>query len=224
MTMRRSLLVLPAALLGLLGPLLAACGEDTTTAGDPPSDDPAAMPTEAPASPGEVRTRGDVTVMDTGKPEVCLGAVAESWPPQCGGPALVDWSWEEHPGEFTQQGTVRWGSFALRGTWDGEALTVTEAVAVDHLDGPVGPYGATTATPASPAAPVAPVADLAPPELERIAQEVDDLPGSLGAAYADVEAGTVRVDVAYDDGSLQAWADEAYGDGVVEVVSALVDV
>ena len=41
-----------------------------------------------------------------------------------------------------------------------------------------------------------------------------------GAYAAD---GHVLVDVIYDDGSLQAWADEEYGENVVVVTSALVD-
>ena len=46
-----------------------------------------------------------------------------------------------------------------------------------------------------------------------------DLPGAQGAYGAD---GHVLVDVTYDDGSLQAWADEEYGENVVIVTSALV--
>jgi hypothetical protein len=34
--------------------------------------------------------------------------------------------------------------------------------------------------------------------------------------------GHVLVDVVHDDGSLQAWCDEEYGEGVVLVTSALV--
>ena len=35
--------------------------------------------------------------------------------------------------------------------------------------------------------------------------------------------GYVSVDVVHDDGSLQAWADETYGEGVVVITSALVE-
>ena len=33
----------------------------------------------------------------------------------------------------------------------------------------------------------------------------------------------MELDVVYDDGSVQAWADATYGDGVVQVRGALVD-
>ena len=65
---------------------------DGTRAVDP-SDEPSASgePTAAPTPvpEGEVRTRGLVTVLDSGDgPRLCLGAVAESNPPQCDGPPL----------------------------------------------------------------------------------------------------------------------------------------
>ena len=57
-----------------------------------PTRRPAPCPTPVPD--GEVRTSGLVTVLDAGTgPELCLGAVAESYPPQCGGPALEDFDW-----------------------------------------------------------------------------------------------------------------------------------
>ncbi len=58
-------------------------------------------------------------------------------------------------------------------------------------------------------------------ELDDIATTLGkELPGAQGA-FAD--QGHVFVDVTYDDGSLQEWADEEYGTDVVIVVSALVD-
>ncbi len=63
---------------------------DGAASGDSASDAPAsAAPTPVPD--GEVRTSGLVTVLDNGEgPQLCLGAVAESYPPQCGGPELED--------------------------------------------------------------------------------------------------------------------------------------
>ncbi len=67
------------------------------------------------AAPGPVRTRDLVVVMDTGAgPEMCLGAVAESYPPQCSGPAIEGWSWRDQQA-FEKVGDVRWGYFALTG-------------------------------------------------------------------------------------------------------------
>lgn len=56
-------------------------------------------------------------------------------------------------------------------------------------------------------------------ELQEIQQEVNDLPGMLtsGQVFDSVEVGVI-----YDDGSLQRWADATYGEGVVQVIPALV--
>ncbi|WP_051247276.1 hypothetical protein [Nocardioides halotolerans] len=58
-------------------------------------------------------------------------------------------------------------------------------------------------------------------ELQSVAGDMEGLPGvlSYGPGIEQVE-----VSVTYDDGSYQAWADAAYGAGVVLVSSALVDV
>jgi hypothetical protein len=80
-----------------------------------------------PVPDGEVRTSGLVMVIDEGDgPEMCLGAVAESYPPQCGGPALADFDWGDVGSE--EAAGVRWGSYALTGTFDGSAFTVTDAI------------------------------------------------------------------------------------------------
>lgn len=66
------------------------------------------------------------TVLDAGEgPELCLGGVAESYPPQCGGPEVVGWTWESV--EHEAASGVRWGEYAVAGTWDGETLTLTDA-------------------------------------------------------------------------------------------------
>ena len=48
-------------------------------------------------------------------------------------------------------------------------------------------------------------------------------PGVLGAYGGSGSDGHVLVDVYYDDGTLQSWADTTYGAHVVLVTSALVD-
>jgi hypothetical protein len=55
-------------------------------------------------------------------------------------------------------------------------------------------------------------------ELRQIQEEILDLPGVLGGG-----SGFDKVDVSviFDDGSIQAWADQEYGAGVVRVFSAL---
>lgn len=56
-------------------------------------------------------------------------------------------------------------------------------------------------------------------EVQRIANRLVRLPGASSAAARIDE---VHVDVTYDDGTLQAWADATYGDGLVTISSALV--
>lgn len=45
-------------------------------------------------------------------------------PPQCGGPDIVGWSWDDVRHESV--GGTRWGEYSVVGTWDGERLTLTE--------------------------------------------------------------------------------------------------
>jgi hypothetical protein len=198
----------------LIAAFLTACGSDAgSTAVDPGGDPspPAAMPTEVPAAPGVVDTRGLVTVMDAGdSPELCLGPVADSYPPQCGGPPIDGWDWSQDKEMYDSQGGIRWGQFMVSGTWDGTTLDFESAV-------PAPIYDATpTPEPTYPT----PSMEHSSADLEQIAAEVGTLPGAQGA-YAD--QGHVLVDVTYDDGTLQDWADETYGDGVVVVNSMLLD-
>lgn len=191
--------------------VLGACGADDgpTTATDDGGDP---MPTAIPAAPGTVHTRGPVMVMDTGSPELCLGPVAESWPPQCGGPPIAGWDWADHNDMYESQGATRWGSFAVTGEWDGTTFTYESAV-------PGALYDVRAEEP--PTYPT-PSVELSQAEREEIAAEVGrELPGAQGA-YAD-DTGHVLVDVIYDDRSLQDWADRTYGDGVVVVTSMLLD-
>jgi hypothetical protein len=198
---------------------LAACGtEDGGRAEDPAgapsvSDAPAGMPTAIPAARGLVTTRLPATVMDTGSPELCLGAIAESYPPQCRGISLTGWSWRDKNGAFDRSGGVRWGLFAVTGTFDGIALAVRGAVPGAAYD----PAARPEPTPCEDLA----AADCHGPtqaRMEQIKEELSALPGML---TIDASRYVVHAHVVHDDGSLQAWADEAYGPGVVEIGSAL---
>lgn len=120
-----------AAVLTVLG--ATACStEAEMRAVDPASGSGAAADASSgevpqPVPDGEVRTSGLVMVIDEGDgPELCLGAVAESYPPQCGGPALADFDWGDAGSE--EASGVRWGSYALTGTFDGTSFTVTDAI------------------------------------------------------------------------------------------------
>jgi len=182
----------------------------STGSSEPP--DPSGPP-DAAVPEGPVRTRDLATVMDTGSPELCLGPIAESYPPQCGGPPLTGWDWAEHKNTYDKQGEIRWGTYSVTGTWDGATFTATDAISGALYD-PAMPTPSPTPTPAT-------AYDAA--ELERIASELQSAPGVLGAYGGEGSAGHVLADVYYDDGTLQGWADDTYGAGVVLVSAALVD-
>lgn len=213
----------PATLFAALALLVAVgsgCSDDggsddvATDPGSSPSASPSSAAPPAPAVPdGPVRTAGIATVMDTGSPELCLGPIAESYPPQCSGPPLVDWDWADHEGTYDEQGDVRWGAYALTGTWDGTAFTATDALTAALYD-PASPEPTPTPSPAT-------AYDDA--ELEAIGTELAEVDGVLGAYGGEGTDGHVFVDLHYDDGTFQAWADDSYGAGVVLVSAALVD-
>ncbi|HEX6400167.1 MAG TPA: hypothetical protein VF108_06830 [Actinomycetota bacterium] len=93
---------------------------------------------------GVQRYEADATVLDAGSgPELCLGAVADSLPPQCGGPPILGWSWSEVDGEESVSG-VTWGTFHVTGTFDGTSFTVEE---VGPPPPPAGPDGDPFRTP-----------------------------------------------------------------------------
>jgi hypothetical protein len=207
------LLLTALAVLALAG---TACGSEGSDdiAQDATTSAPSPSRPAAPVPDGPVTTRNLATVMDTGSPELCLGPVAESYPPQCGGPPLTDWDWADHEGTYDEQGDVRWGTYLVTGTWDGTSMTATEAIPGAVYD-PAMP----SETPTPPAA--KPLSDQ---QLEAIADELQDLlPGYVGAYGGAGTDGHVLADVLYDDGSLQDWADATYGDHVVVVSPALVD-
>ena len=133
----------PPSLLAALAALVLAgssCGTEGSGTGSPAPGHPgsaAARPAHVPAAPGEVTTRYPVTVLDDGDgAELCVGGVADSLPPQCGGPRLVGWDWADHAGDFETRSGVRWGDFLVTGTFDGTSLTPTEVVPGDQVDPP----------------------------------------------------------------------------------------
>lgn len=293
--------------------LVAGCGGDAgdTGGGAGPGGDtggsgevPSAAPTPHPDA--AVTTRSPATVLDDGDgAELCLGAIAESYPPQCGGPRLADWDWAAHEGEYEEAAGVRWGEFVVVGTYDGEEFTVEEVTPAGEWDGEPPENGTDLSTPCAepdggwqvrdPALTtdetlqevLAVAADLDgyagswldqsinpahgsddPDEVEAAMNDPRQLvvnvlvTGETGAAeeqlrevwggalcvleaehsHADLEAAQqqlseiegyqsagisvaenhVGLSVIYDDGTLQQQLDDALGEGVVEVSSALV--
>lgn len=271
-----------AAVLTVLG--ATACSTEAemravdTASGSSAAADASSGEVPQPVPDGEVRTSGLVTVIDAGDgPELCLGAVAESYPPQCGGPALADFDWGDVGSE--EASGVRWGSYALTGTFDGSTFTVTDAIPAALYDTMAAPEeeplaaacddpGTTDTAKATPedldatlaAASALPTyasawltgntinvavtedAEGAEAELrrtwggmlcvttvERTDADLNEVNQELQAALGDqlLTSGSTSPDsldalVVHDDGSIQAWADATYGDGLVRISSALV--
>ncbi len=168
---------------------------------------------DAPASPAvsSVLGQGTVLQVEDAAPQFCLGAVAESYPPQCSGPELVGWDWNEVEGSETASG-VTWGTYAVWGTWNGTSLTVTDSIMLALYD------------PMFVADPYLDEANRGPTgddELAAIQQQVaDEAPVEVLASWA--ENGYLFAQVTFDDGSVQEWADSTFGPDVVLIRPALV--
>lgn len=206
--------LLRTGLAGVL--LLSACAGQGSPAGSAtsPDDTPTAAAPPAPAAPGQVTTVDTVLQEGDGPPELCLGMILESYPPQCGGLEIAGWDWDAVEAE-SSRGTT-WGTYEVEGSWDGETFRVTEA----------------TAAPAErPAPPEDPRLDpdnagaigpeTSEPEALELQNEVHD---HLGGLSGWIDNGYVWVTVAYDDGSIQRYADDRYGADTVAVQSVLRDV
>jgi hypothetical protein len=125
---------------------------------------------------------------------------------------LAGWDWAEHPPEQaapTDGPATRWGLYAVSGTYDGSAMTVSGAVPLALYD--------TVAQPSP--RPVAPP-ELTPAQWAGVESGVRLLPGLL-TSVRESETGPVHVDVVHDDGTLQGWADTTFGPGAVRVTSML---
>ncbi|WP_146073373.1 hypothetical protein [Cryobacterium sp. N22] len=192
---------------------------------DAPGAGPAASPGQfpRPAAAGEVLAQATVLQRDGEEPQLCLGAVAQSLPPQCGGPPILGWDWATVDQSETQSG-VTWGSYAITGTWDAAAFTVTQPPI------PLSLY--------DPLAQIDPRLDEANPgpstesTLLRLQDELNAAEYSPATA-SDWSAmpilsnwtqnGYLWVSVIYDDGSIQRFFDDQWGAGVIAVQSALKD-
>ena len=194
MKLHRALISLAAA--ALLA-ALTACAVPSGPGGTPEEREPLVMPEADPSQ--EVWAL--VNVIDDGSGAQLCPIVLESYPPQCGGAIPVDgWTWDGLP--LDQEGDVRWGFYAVYGTYDGERFTVTLPA---EFGGAIDVMGPTH------------TGSLTTDEATRIQREIqDDLPGDFGTAIGD---GFVTIDVTWDDGSLQRQLDERYGEGSVEVSS-----
>lgn len=201
--------VLLAATIALAVVALTGCAVADEPGGPPPAGEDV-LPN--PVTDDELMGQGTVLQRGEDAAIFCLGSVAESYPPQCTGPELLGWDWASVEQHETAGGTT-WGTYAVRGTWDGVAFTKTgDAIPLSLYD---------------------PMADIDPrtdeknrgstdeAELQRVVDdmlETYDMPPIL--SYW-VENGYAWIAVIYDNGPIQAYLDEKYGAGVVAVASAL---
>lgn len=201
---------------GLAGALLlglCACAQPAGSASaDHEPQDGSTAP--APAAPGLVTAVATVLQENDDPPELCLGGVAESFPPQCGGPEITGWDWNAVEAD-SAQGTI-WGEYTVKGTWDGETFRLTEAASA-----PTDPTALADDPRLDPDNAGAVGRDLSESETQELQDEVLTDLGGLGGWS---ENGYVWVTVAYDDGSIQSYADDTYGADRVAVQSALRDV
>lgn len=185
--------------------LLCGCAPPTASAGDP-TDASAPLPVT-----GELQGRGMVMQKGAEPPQLCLGAVMESYPPQCSGPALTNWDWSKVDDEEAASG-VTWGSYLMTGTWDGVQFTQTKEPIPLSLYEPPPPAGPALweATPGSGSE----------AQLELIRDEIFSSRDSsiLGSWTTN---GYLILNVFYDDGTLQNELDVKYGPKLVLVDSAL---
>ena len=124
-------------------------------------------------------------------PELCVGGVAQSLPPQCGGVPVRNWDWVAVEAVESRNGTTWGGDYRVVGTYDGTTFTLTEPAEPAPPRRPVDRLGSACADPSADASPVA-------------ASRVDKaaLMAAMGRAVrAPDHAGLW---VAGDDGSLDA--------------------
>ena len=118
-----------------IAPLASASEEGPTTSPSPTEPSATAAPSVPPPTAFEpvlvegngtvLEAAGDMPAMSRHGPELCLGGVALSLPPQCGGVPITNWNWDDVEGGEHVSG-VSWGSYHVVGMFDGSSLTLTE--------------------------------------------------------------------------------------------------
>lgn len=208
-TSHHRLFLATACLLGLVA--LSACtsgpGSAAPTSTTVPSDQ--LLENATPDLP-DGRVIGVGTVLDvSGDVQLCLGAVMESYPPQCSGIPLDDWTWDGVDGSETS-GETTWGAYAVYATYDGERLANTDPPIMLALYDPVAPEDPTGGVEGT----------TSEAELTRVQ---DDISARLGsdALTVSTDRGYVWLQVVWDDGTIQDAADAEFGDDVVIVTSSL---
>lgn len=112
------------ALLSLLITLALASCTDTGTSVKAGDDGGEPVSTDA-ASAQVYEVVAPVLENEDHGPELCLGAIYQSLPPQCGEVPITNWDWTSAEGEETLAGTTL-GNYHVTGTYDGTKFTLTE--------------------------------------------------------------------------------------------------
>lgn len=192
--------------------VLAACGQGVDS-GDSGADGPSGSDgTRTREGTGSVVYRGALTVLqdaESGAPELC-GAVAESYPPQCGGLPVSGWDWDAVAHE--EAAGVRWGSYVVTGSFDGESLVLTEdpvpTEEIDLSEYPELQYSEPEIG--------EPTEDLSVAELQAIADElVAEFPVYVFGGWADEQNGVAFVDALLVTPELKSYVEEHFPEGTV---------
>lgn len=168
------------------------------------------------SAPGELMGQGMVLQEALGEPEFCLGLIAASDPPMCGGPVIHGWNWDSVSGSETA-GKVTWGTYLLHGTWDGKVFTLGQTPPRPLRPNESAPW------PKDPRMDAVHRGAGTPDQLRKIRNDLSK-PGDLAMLSAIVENGYVFLRVIYDDGRIQKKMDRLYGPKIVAVESALLPV
>ncbi|MBO3731625.1 hypothetical protein [Glycomyces niveus] len=191
--------------------VLAACGQGEGDAGaDGTGSDVGSQSDQQsgePTPPDAVVYRGALTVLqgvERDAAELC-GAVAESYPPQCGGLPVTGWDWDAV--EHEEAEGVRWGSYLVTGTFDGKSFVLTEdpvsTADIDMADYPELQYQEPEIGD--------PAEDLGTAELQAIADEiVAAFPRYVYGGWADDQNGVAIIDALLVTPELEAYAKEHY--------------
>lgn len=190
---------------------LSACATPGQGAGSAPGVpiDPTQLAATTPAAPtGEVIGQGMLREDEDGA-VLCLGGIAESYPPQCSGIPVTGFSWDDIDGDETAS-EVTWGMYLVQGTFDGQGFAITQPpimlALVDQVpfeDPTDGKNGAASEA-----------------DLLRIQDEVSTaLSSEILGSYPD--NGWLHISVVWDDGTIQDAVNSVYGEDSVIVHSAL---
>lgn len=189
--------------------LLAGCSSTT------PGSDGVPLPDPHPAADRLVLGQGTVIQAGDDDPQLCLGPVAESYPPQCSGPVIDGWDWDAVELKETS-GDTTWGAYAVIGLWNGERFSLEEPPI------PLALYDPLPVDP-DPRRDPANAGDTSEADLESIhAQLLESKAFDQLASWS--ENGYLWVEVVYDDGSLQQYVDERFGPDRVIIVPMLTKV